>query len=68
MAPHHDIAVEGQEEVLSDRLDSLERSPIDGARDTGRSSSRVRTLGADARADEHPQAASDAMERVALRH
>jgi hypothetical protein len=68
MAAHNDIAVEGQEKVLTDRLDPLQRSPVDCAGDTGLASSRVRTLSGDARADEHLQAARDAMELVAFGH
>jgi hypothetical protein len=41
VAPEHNVAVEGQEEVLANRLDSVEPPPVETLRDPQRGGPRV---------------------------
>ena len=68
MAPHGDVALEAQQEVLADRLDGLEHATVDRPRDTGQQPARIRRRGLDALADQHLEPGGSAMECVALRH
>ena len=68
MAPHDDIAVEAQEQMLADCLNPFQDAPVDRSGDAGREPAWVWALRLDALSDEHLEAVRDPMEAVALGH
>ena len=68
MAPHDEAAVEVEQEVLADRLDTFEHTPVDLPRNAGQLRARVRRLDLEPLADEHLEPLRSAHERVAFGH
>jgi hypothetical protein len=68
VAPQDDPALEAEQQVLADGLDTLEAATIQPLRDPLHGRPRVRTLDLDPLADENSQAPRYAVNRVALGH
>ncbi len=68
MAAQDETALEREQQVLPDRLDAEERSPVEPLGHTCRRGARVRRLDLDPLADERLQPPRGAVKRVPLRH
>jgi hypothetical protein len=68
VAANDDAALEAKEEMLADRLDSLQDAPVDGRGHTCREPLRMGALRVDALTDERLQKQRDATEGVAFGH
>jgi hypothetical protein len=68
MAAEDEAALEVQQQVLADRLDSLEHAAVEPLREPLDLGLRVRRLDLDSRADEDLQALRRAVDRIALGH
>ncbi len=68
MAAEDETALEVEQQVLADRLDSLEQAAVEPFRESLHLGLRVRSLDLDALSDEHLQAARRAVDRIALGH
>src|SRR4029453_6315149 len=68
MAPEDEPVLEAQKQVLADRFDTKEPSPVEPARDTGYAGARVRGLDLELLADQRLQPPGPAVARVALGH
>jgi hypothetical protein len=68
VAAHDDVPLEGEEEVLADRVDRLENAAVDPLGDVLHRGARVRRLGLDPLADEHLEPLRGACECVPLWH
>jgi hypothetical protein len=68
MAQEHETALERQEEVLSDCLDSLEPPPVELLGHSSRGRPRMRGLDLDLLADERLEAPRGTVDRIALGH
>lgn len=68
MAAQDKAALEGEEEVLADRLDMLEAATVDSLGDSQRRRTRMGRLGGDDLALENAELLGRAVERVSLRH
>ncbi len=68
MASKRDSALEVEQEVLADRLDAFQPPAVEPARDVQRSGARMGSLDLDPLSDESLQAASSAVDAVALGH
>jgi hypothetical protein len=68
VAAQDEAALEVEQQVLADRLDSLEETAVEPLRESLDLGLRVRGLDLDALADEHLQAPRGAVDRIALGH
>lgn len=68
VAPENETAFEVEQQVLADRLDSLEQAAVEPLRESLHLGLRVRGLDLDALSDEHLQAARRAVDRIPLGH
>jgi hypothetical protein len=68
VAAEDEAALEAQEEVLADCLDTFQPSPVELRRELFRRCTRVGRLDLEPLADERPQAPCGPMQRVALGH
>ncbi len=68
MAAEHEAALEVEQQVLADRLDTLQQATVEPLRESLDLSLWVRGLDLDALSDEHLQTACRAVDRIALGH
>ena len=68
MAAEDETALEVEQQVLADRLYSLEQAPVEPLRESLDLGLRVRSLDLDMLSDEHLKAARRAVDRIALGH
>jgi hypothetical protein len=68
MAPHRDATLEPEQEVLPNRLDSVEPAPVDRGGYPGHKPAWMRRAGGEPEPDERTKPRGRAMEGVALRH
>jgi hypothetical protein len=68
VAPQHEVALEAEQQVLPDRLDGDEATPVQSWCDPGGGRPRVWRLHLDAFADERLETPCGAVQRIALGH
>jgi hypothetical protein len=68
VAAKRDAALEPEQEVLPDRVHSLEAKAVETRRDAEHCAARMRRLCLDTLADERPQPARRAVDAVTLGH
>jgi hypothetical protein len=68
MAPERDATLEPEQQVLPDRLDPFEPTPVHGRGNARGESARMRRVGRHAQSDERTEPGRNAVEGVAFGH